>query len=852
MGNSPSKKNKNATSTTPANKTKLKDTPSAPPPATTSVSTNPPSSHHAHVEKTPSHHAVHTPDPAPAANSPSKSEPVDSKGFSSKKVEELFDKYKDTNPYGILQAWGENENIDDSGKMKIDDRTQLDPKEEKTKDGGRGGRKNKLIRNLLGELEGENRGREKEAALDGNHPSQAHPKTQQAIMSSPSDNGSPKRMRVEGNPSLEIDVDMEEVMEMAQAAMESIQTRAREIAIEAIGNENTAEFRDTMEAARSRLMEEYMESERKKREAERGEKERAKEEEERKRKEREAEKERRRFQRDVEKKKEEERRRRNREENMNPGPTMTATTTTTKTSRLIRDTDDEATEEDESEKERRERRERTRRDKRRSEESEEERERRREEEESEEERIRRRERRERERKEKKRLEETRGRERTQSRTSVGSNRSSGSGGSGGRRERSQSRGRSESRTGSLREKVARSKDIPLPKRAPRIVESRNSSFANPDSSSSDSDYFNDDPRRQERRDRQMRKANEAIQNIGNEEELENFIKIYSQEEISRMVVVCFEPGMSISQIEAAFGALGVADEVDHPIKEYHEERGWGIFSMCTVRHAQKLLDAKIQGVRVLPAKVIDPRFNHLSVLVRGNMSALRKEEVMEITEGALEENVIGGWWKGMGGGQAYCDVQMSVEELETKIERRPYVTINGASFRFEAIIPFEYYDETEAVFVRNLGAAAAKQDLKEILGRKFGFPIKGVFLFKNATTKKLATFCRVYLSSKNQVKAAIKLSATFKVFGKTVIIQRNLPQEELKAYKEERGEQGIGRYSREAERRAYRGEQNVAQQFSTPLFINGGNGGGNGGRGAGKGRIPELEWGNNEERARRG
>eukprot|EP00026_Physarum_polycephalum_P013126 Phypoly_transcript_13498.p1 GENE.Phypoly_transcript_13498~~Phypoly_transcript_13498.p1 ORF type:complete len:279 (+),score=56.62 Phypoly_transcript_13498:134-970(+) len=94
MGNSPSKKNKNATSTTPANKTKLKDTPSAPPPATTSVSTNPPSSHHAHVEKTPSHHAVHTPDPAPAAN-PSKSEPVDSKGFSSKKVEELFDKYKD-------------------------------------------------------------------------------------------------------------------------------------------------------------------------------------------------------------------------------------------------------------------------------------------------------------------------------------------------------------------------------------------------------------------------------------------------------------------------------------------------------------------------------------------------------------------------------------------------------------------------------------------------------------------------------------------------------------------------------------------------------------------------------------
>jgi len=94
MGNSTSKnknKNSSATLTTP-NKTKLKDTPSAPPAVTTSVSTNPPS-HHAHVEKTPSH-AVHTPSDTAPAN-PSRSEPVDSKGFSSKKAEELFDKYKD-------------------------------------------------------------------------------------------------------------------------------------------------------------------------------------------------------------------------------------------------------------------------------------------------------------------------------------------------------------------------------------------------------------------------------------------------------------------------------------------------------------------------------------------------------------------------------------------------------------------------------------------------------------------------------------------------------------------------------------------------------------------------------------
>jgi len=87
MGNSPSKKKNN--NTTPK---KVKDPPSVTP-AVTPVSTNPPSIHIEHVDTKPTSYAVHTPS-EPAPQHSSRSEP-DSKGFSSKKVEELFDKYKD-------------------------------------------------------------------------------------------------------------------------------------------------------------------------------------------------------------------------------------------------------------------------------------------------------------------------------------------------------------------------------------------------------------------------------------------------------------------------------------------------------------------------------------------------------------------------------------------------------------------------------------------------------------------------------------------------------------------------------------------------------------------------------------
>jgi len=93
MGNGNSKKKNNTTSSSP-NKNKPKDTPNVTP-VVTPATTNAVHSHNDHVEKTPSHHTVHsTPvEPAPVVH-PSRSD-SDSKGFSSKKVEELFDKYKD-------------------------------------------------------------------------------------------------------------------------------------------------------------------------------------------------------------------------------------------------------------------------------------------------------------------------------------------------------------------------------------------------------------------------------------------------------------------------------------------------------------------------------------------------------------------------------------------------------------------------------------------------------------------------------------------------------------------------------------------------------------------------------------
>jgi DCN1-like protein 4/5 len=92
MGNSPSKKNKNNTST-PKNK---QPTPSSP--NLTPVATPPPQTrnNNEHIEKPqPLHAAPHTPaEPSPATHNPSRSD-SDNKGFSNKKVDDLFDKYKD-------------------------------------------------------------------------------------------------------------------------------------------------------------------------------------------------------------------------------------------------------------------------------------------------------------------------------------------------------------------------------------------------------------------------------------------------------------------------------------------------------------------------------------------------------------------------------------------------------------------------------------------------------------------------------------------------------------------------------------------------------------------------------------
>jgi hypothetical protein len=97
----------------------------------------------------------------------------------------------------------------------------------------------------------------------------------------------------------------------------------------------------------------------------------------------------------------------------------------------------------------------------------------------------------------------------------------------------------------------------------------------------------------------------------------------------------------------------------------------------------------------------------------------------------------------------------------------------------------------------------------------------------------------VYLSSRNQVKAAIAMLRTFKIYEKMVQIQKNLLQEELKNYKKERRDQGLRRYTRKAERRAYRGKQNIPENsFAAPLFVNREEN--REGRGAGRGRIPEI------------
>jgi hypothetical protein len=368
--------------------------------------------------------------------------------------------WESTNPYGILaKKRGEKQNTDrhkdlNNGRKK-GDRSKLARKGKKIGKETREGKNKSMIGNLLSEkTEKERRVETREEALVYHPQSQVQlPYTKHnpvfEIMSSPSGNRSPKRMRVEGLPELEIDVDMEESMELAQAAIESINSRAREIAMEAIGNQDSQEYRETAEAARLRLMEGYMEKERKKREKERGEKEKAKEDERRKKREEESEKTRRSFQERVEKRREEEKRKRRMEENRNP-----IVTSTIRPLRRIEDSDGEGTEEDESERERVERRSREKQKKGWGEEK-----RRREEEESEEERKKRREGRD-----KKRREQTerRGRsttpreERRQSRASGISNGSGESGGSGERRERSESRERAESRTGSLREKVANS------------------------------------------------------------------------------------------------------------------------------------------------------------------------------------------------------------------------------------------------------------------------------------------------------------------------------------------------------------------------------------------------------------
>jgi hypothetical protein len=178
------------------------------------------------------------------------------------------------------------------------------------------------------------------------------------------------------------------------------------------------------------------------------------------------------------------------------------------------------------------------------------------------------------------------------------------------------------------------------------------------------------------------------------------VKVYSQEEINRMMVVCCESGTMLAQIEVVFGVLRVVDDIDHPLREFQDEREWSFFSMCTVRHANRLLNTVVLGIRMFSGKVIDSRFNYVLILVRGNMSTLKKEKVMEITVGVVRENVMGGWWQGMvKGEQVYCDVQLEVPELKKRVKRRPYVMVHGSSFRFEIIVPFGYYNEKLVVLI---------------------------------------------------------------------------------------------------------------------------------------------------------
>jgi len=105
MGNSPSKKKKNKPGHT-----------SAPPsPAPTSVSYPQASAHNAHEEKSHANPSAHTPlaqsvevPPASVSHGHSRSDSDNKGGFSSKKLEELFDKYKDEEgqqigPEGIEQ-----------------------------------------------------------------------------------------------------------------------------------------------------------------------------------------------------------------------------------------------------------------------------------------------------------------------------------------------------------------------------------------------------------------------------------------------------------------------------------------------------------------------------------------------------------------------------------------------------------------------------------------------------------------------------------------------------------------------------------------------------------------------------
>lgn len=107
--------------------------------------------------------------------------------------------------------------------------------------------------------------------------------------------------------------------------------------------------------------------------------------------------------------------------------------------------------------------------------------------------------------------------------------------------------------------------------------------------------------------------------------------------------------------------------------------------------------------------------------LQGNIGGMRRDELIEIVEGAMGDDVVGGWWEAIRQGQAYADFQLSWEELEERVKQRPYAIIGGATINFEVARPVEVDEDTgHAVFVRNMGAPVSREEGIQIFSEEFG------------------------------------------------------------------------------------------------------------------------------------